>query len=135
MRVAPSAQNCENRFIIGSGQVHVFLQKSLAAIGRMSIIYGHNIPSKLQSVSLRLGPAAGDIEINLNARQQYVSFAILDPFHAHARARLFSRLLLRSGDFLLQNCAIPRNAAQTGLVRFTYEKHATQCSANVRKTR
>ena len=64
-----------------------------------------------------------------------VRFEPLDPFHAHARARLFSRLFLRSGDFLLQNCAIPRNAAQTGLVRFTYEKHAMQCGANVRKTR
>jgi len=52
------------------------------------------------------------------------------------RARpILSRSLLRCGNFLLQKCAIPRNAAQIGLVRFTYEKHATQCGANVRKTR
>jgi hypothetical protein len=48
--------------------------------------------------------------------------------------RLFiSRSLLRSASFLVQNCAILRNALQNGFVRLSDEKHAAQSRENVRK--
>jgi hypothetical protein len=61
------------------------------------------------------------------------------PFHAREKAKAvfdkdFSRSLLRSNKFLLQNDAIPRNTARIGFVPSTYEKQAVQRSENVRNS-
>jgi hypothetical protein len=53
---------------------------------------------------------------------------------ARARGAQFSRSLLRSDKFLLQNDAILRNAAQIGFVLSTYEKQAVQRCENIRNS-
>src|SRR6266478_10049888 len=56
-------------------------------------------------------------------------------FHARAReGSIVSRCFLRSANFLLQNCAIPRNAARIGFVPSTYEKQAVQRCENIRNS-
>ena len=54
--------------------------------------------------------------------------------HAPARVTLFSRLLLRSVNFLLQNCAIQRNAMRISLLWIRSEKHAVQRREKLRKS-
>src|SRR6266705_7160684 len=44
-----------------------------------------------------------------------------------------SRSLLRCANFLLQNCAIQRNATRISLVLLNSEKHAAQRDENLRK--
>ena len=50
------------------------------------------------------------------------------------QAQSRSRCFLRSANFLLQNCAIPRNAAHIGFVPSTYEKQAVQRCEKVRNS-
>jgi hypothetical protein len=54
-------------------------------------------------------------------------------FHARARDPHFSRSLLRSDNFLLQHCAIQRNATRISLVLLTSEKQTAQHRENLRK--
>jgi 6-phosphogluconate dehydrogenase len=56
-------------------------------------------------------------------------------FHARAReGSIVSRCFLRSANFWLQNCAIPRNAARIGFVPSTHEKQAMQRCENIRNS-
>src|SRR5204863_9947742 len=72
------------------------------------------------------------------ASERNCHFACTTP-HARARERerergsLFSRSLLRCANFLLQNCAIQRNATRISLVLLSSEKHAAQRDENLRK--
>ncbi|PYS68903.1 MAG: hypothetical protein DMF73_15880 [Acidobacteria bacterium] len=59
---------------------------------------------------------------------------ISEQFHARARDPHFSRSLLRCANFLLQNCAIQRNAMRISLVLLSSEKHAAQCREKLRKS-
>jgi len=58
---------------------------------------------------------------------------ISEQFHARARP-YFSRSLLRCANFLLQNCAIQRNATRISLVLLSSEKHAAQRREKLRKS-
>ena len=50
-----------------------------------------------------------------------------------SRRHSFHGRFLLSGNILMQNCAIPRNALQNGFVRLADEKHAAQRRENLRK--
>src|SRR6266513_120602 len=50
------------------------------------------------------------------------------------RETCFSRSLLRSANFLLQNCAILRNAARIGFIPSSYEEQALQTQRNIRNS-
>jgi hypothetical protein len=78
-------------------------------------------------LTLRLVFAVLKLALSLGVVGRYLDL------YAHTRDPFLSRSLLRSIDFLLQNCAIPRRTLQSGFVRFTYEKHAAQRGEKLRK--
>ena len=56
-------------------------------------------------------------------------------FSTRTRDLFLSRSLLRSIDFLLQNCAIQRNAVRIALALLSSEKHAARRREKLRKHR